>query len=329
MGLLRKSRNTSSSPTRAARWFFATDVHGSDRCYRKFLAAARVYEADVLLLGGDVAGKGIVPIVQRSDGRLTCTFQGETTAVYRDDVEALKESIAFNGLYPYDCSQAEAEELHDWDKRAAVFDELIAAQLRSWMELTQERLPDDVQCIITPGNDDPLVVDEVLESSERISCPERILELVGPVRLASLGNTNRTPWATDREYDEDVLRGQIDQMLADTDSGDQPLVFNFHVPPYDSGLDTAAQLDETLRPVLNGGSIVEIPVGSTAVRAAIERYEPVVALHGHIHESAGETRIGGSRCFNPGSDYSSGVLRGIIVDFDENGQYLEHLFTSG
>jgi uncharacterized protein len=328
MGFRRRTRGT-ASPTRAARWFFATDVHGSDRCYRKFLAAARVYEADVLLLGGDVAGKGIVPLVERPDGRYTCTFHGETMTLSREDADAVRESIAFNGLYPYDCSQAEADDLHDWDRRAAVFDALISDQLRAWMTLTEERLGDDVRCIITPGNDDPAVVDVVLETARRVSCPERRLELVGPVRLASLGNTNRTPWATDREYDEDELQTQIDEMLTDVGSRDEPVVFNFHVPPYDTGLDTAAELDETLRPVVRGGNIVEIPVGSTAVYSAIERYRPVVALHGHIHESAGEARVGETRCFNPGSEYSSGVLRGVIVDFDESGQYLEHLFTSG
>ena len=54
-------RKDASARRRALRIFFATDVHGSERCFRKFLAAATVYEAEVLLLGGDVAGKGLVP----------------------------------------------------------------------------------------------------------------------------------------------------------------------------------------------------------------------------------------------------------------------------
>jgi hypothetical protein len=54
---------------RALRIYFATDVHGSEVCFRKFLAAAKVYEADVIILGGDFAGKAIVPVLTQ-DGTL-------------------------------------------------------------------------------------------------------------------------------------------------------------------------------------------------------------------------------------------------------------------
>ena len=57
-------------------------------------------------------------------------------------------------------------------------------------------------------------------------------------------------------------------------------------------------------------------VGSTAVRAAIERYQPMLGLHGHVHESPGTEKLGGTLCINPGSDYGDGVLRGAIVDLE-------------
>jgi Icc-related predicted phosphoesterase len=313
---------------RTQRWFFATDVHGSDRCYRKFLAAARVYEADVLLLGGDVAGKGIVPIV-RQDGLFTCTFQGDGVSLSEEALSELTDRIRFNGLYPYVCDEAEKEALHDEAHRDAVFGDLIAEQLKEWVALTEGRLDEGVRCIITPGNDDPGVVDEVLMSAKRIECPERKVVEVGPAQLASLGNTNRTPWATDREYGEEELAAQIDAMLEGLEPTRGACVFNFHCPPYDSGLDTAAKLDESLRPVVRGGNVVEMPVGSTAVRESIVRYQPAVALHGHIHEARGIVRIGKSQCLNPGSDYSSGVLKGALVDLDADGQYMTHMFTTG
>ncbi len=310
------------------RWFFATDVHGSDRCYRKFLAAARVYEADVLLLGGDVAGKGIVPIIRETNERYRVTFQGVEETVSVSNVDAVIERIAFNGLYPYECTADEAAHLHDPVRREQVIEKLIEAQLRHWIELTEHRLDDRVRCLITPGNDDPQIVDSVLLTADRVECPERQLADIYGVALASLGNTNPTPWHTEREYSEDELREQIDAMLSDLDER-QPLIFNFHCPPFGSGLDLAPQLDDTLRPVIRHGGVRDIPVGSTAVREAIEHYKPSIGLHGHIHESQGASRIGRTRCYNPGSDYASGVLKGLIVDLDAQGTLIDHLFTSG
>jgi Icc-related predicted phosphoesterase len=65
------------------------------------------------------------------------------------------------------------------------------------------------------------------------------------------------------------------------------------------------------------------------VRDAIKQYEPVVGLHGHIHESRGAQRIGSTMCLNPGSDYSADLLRGAIVDFDADGRYIDFLLTAG
>ena len=95
-------------------------------------------------------------------------------------------------------------------------------------------------------------------------------------------------------------------------------IFNLHCPPYDSTLDQAPQLDETLRPTVTMGDLLKIPVGSTAVRAAIERYQPLVGLHGHIHESPGHIKIGRTMCVNPGSEYQSGILRGYIIDLEKD-----------
>lgn len=317
-----------SKRKREARWFFATDIHGSDRCYRKFLAAAKVYDADVLVLGGDVAGKGIVPLV-RNDGVYDVTFQGRSESVQEEALAEACERIRFNGLYPYVCDADEADALHDPSTRARLFDELIAGQIEDWARLTAERLPSTVRCIVTPGNDDPEVVDRELAAADRIECPERAVLEVGPVSLASLGNTNHTPWHTEREFDESALAAQIDAMLDGHARGDQTFVFNFHCPPYDSQLDLAPELDSELRPVVRRGHNATVPVGSTAVRDAIERYSPEVGLHGHIHESKGRVRIGRSQCFNPGSEYASGVLKGIIVDFDPGGECLNYLFTAG
>ena len=106
-------------------------------------------------------------------------------------------------------------------------------------------------------------------------------------------------------------------------------VVNFHCPPYGSGLDVAPELDETLRPVIRGGRPSVIAVGSKAVREAIKRYQPVLGLHGHIHESRAAQRIGETLCLNPGSDYTADLLRGVVVDIAQDGSYLDFLFTAG
>jgi hypothetical protein len=185
-----------------------------------------------------------------------------------------------------------------------------------------------VRCIITPGNDDPRAIDPVLKAAPRIESPEAELCELGPVLMASCGDVTPTPWNTEREYPEEELGRRLEAILAPAPPGAK-VVVNFHCPPYGSGLDFAAELDETLRPVIRGGRPSIIPVGSKAVREVIKKHQPVVGLHGHIHESKAAQKIGSSMCLNPGSDYSADVLRGAIVDFAIDGSYIDFLFTTG
>ena len=313
---------------RALRIFFATDVHGSDVCFRKFLAAAKVYEADVLLLGGDFAGKGLVPVLRDGDD-LRTEIDGKQVSVPADGWDQLTADINRRGFY---AAQMEPDELAELQQDGAALDRKfrseIAAQAERWCRLAAERLDPAVRCIITPGNDDPLAIDPVLRSAPRIECPERELCEIGPILLASCGDVTPTPWNTEREFSEDELGRRLSAILDQAPAGAK-IVANFHNPPYGSGLDFAAALDETLLPVIRGGRPSIIPVGSKAVREVIKKYQPVVGLHGHIHESKAAQRIGKTMCFNPGSEYSSDVLRGVIVDFDAVGDHLDFLFTSG
>jgi uncharacterized protein len=329
MGLKKRLGFSGKQAGLAFRVFFATDVHGSDRCFRKFLAAASVYEANALILGGDVAGKAMVPIVPKAAATYSYSFHGARQTVSAGELEEVERRMKFNGFYPRITESAEVQRMaEEPDYVAQLFEEAIVAQLSGWCELAAERLRDDVRCIITPGNDDPRIIDGVLARAARVECPELATVELGPVWLASLGNTNRTPWDTEREFDESELARQITTMVEPC-AARGPLVFNFHCPPYRSGLDTVVQLDSDFRPVLDHGNPVEIPAGSTAVREAIERYQPVAGLHGHIHESAGAAQIGSTWCFNPGSEYGSGALKGLILDLEENGDIRSHLFTHG
>lgn len=317
-----------SSRKRALRIYFATDIHGSERCFRKFLAAAKSYEADALILGGDIAGKGLVPI-REHNGSLTATVRGDSVTVARDDVETLRAEINRLGFYSLIADEAEVDRIEaDSAYREAVFRREIVEQVRRWCELAEERLPGMVRCIITPGNDDPREVDAVLKQAPRIDSPEGELYELGPVLLASCGDVTPTPWNTEREYSEDDLFERLGRILDSAPKGSRVAV-NFHNPPFSSGLDFAAELDKDLLPVLRGGRPSIIPVGSKAVRDTIKKYRPVVGLHGHIHESRAAQKIGPTLCLNPGSDYSADVLRGVIVDLAEDGSCIDFLFTTG
>jgi Icc-related predicted phosphoesterase len=316
------------SRKRALRIFFATDIHGSERGFRKFLAGAQAYEAGALILGGDIAGKGLVPI-RMTNGTLTAKVRGESVSVSKEDEERLRAEINRLGFYSVIADDEEVERLETDSKHLdRAFRREIVAQIQAWCGLAQERLAPAVRCIITPGNDDPLEIDAVLRSAPRIECPEGELCDLGPVLLASCGDVTPTPWNTEREFSEAELAQRLAKMLDAVPQGREVIV-NFHNPPYSSGLDFAAELDKTLTPVLRGGRPSIIPVGSKAVREAIKKYQPVVGLHGHIHESRGAQKIGRTMCLNPGSDYSADLLRGAVVDIAEDGSFLDFLFTAG
>jgi Icc-related predicted phosphoesterase len=321
-------RKPKGRQSRALRIFFATDVHGSDRCFRKFANAAGAYDADVLILGGDIAGKGLVPVRREADS-LVAEVRGERVSVPVAEGDQLYSEINMLGFYPVEMDDAEVDRIgRDKPYLEGLFRREITAQIEGWCALLGERLEPKVRCIITPGNDDPVEIDAVLEAAERIECPERTLYDLGPAMLASIGDVTPTPWDTEREYPEDELGERIAAMMDQVPDGRRTIA-NFHNPPYASGLDTAPELDKNLKPVLHGGRPSFIPVGSKAVRDAIKRYQPTVGLHGHIHESRGAQKIGQTLCLNPGSEYSADVLRGAIVDIAADGSCLDFLLTAG
>jgi uncharacterized protein len=323
-----RSRRQRERKTRALRIFFATDLHGSDVCFRKFLAAAKVYEADVVILGGDFAGKGLVPVLSEN-GSLSAQLGSERVTVPKSEWDRLAADVSRAGFYPV---RMDADQLAVLNTDPAALDQLfhaeIAARVQQWCDLAAERLEPHVRCIITPGNDDPVDTDAVLAAHPRVECPELVLCDLGPVTMASLGVVPTTPWNTERECTEDELGKQISEMMDQVPEG-RSCILNLHCPPYASGLDDAPELDATLKPVIRGGRPSIVPVGSHAVREAIKHYQPVVALHGHIHESRGAQKIGRTLCVNPGSDYSSGVLRGAVVEIAEDGSCLDFLLTTG
>jgi uncharacterized protein len=300
------------------RMFFCTDLHGSEICFRKFLSAGRVYEAGVVLMGGDCTGKMVIPVIENGTGVYRCSWaNGDVEAREGGELEELERQIKNNGLYPVRMTDEETAALQaDPARLAALFKEVMVRTLREWMQLAKERLGDSgLRVIVTPGNDDEFEVDDVLVESPFIEAAEgRITRIDAEHEMLSLGWSNETPWDTPRECSEEVLGGKI-EALAEQIEDMERAIFNIHVPPFGTGLDDAPELqDATTRK--RGGTI--IPVGSTAVRDAILKYQPMLSLHGHIHESRGIQKLGRTVSINPGSTYSDWTLQGVIVDLEDN-----------
>jgi uncharacterized protein len=309
------------------RLFYAGDVHGSRVCWKKFVNAAAHYPADALVMGGDLTGKALVPIVRAGDGSYRARVIGEQReARTAEELDQLQQAISTNGMYPLIVDEDEAQRLaENSDHRAEAFEAALLDELRLWVKLADERLAGTgARAYVIPGNDDPWSIDEVLAGGTSVvACDERI-EVVGSHEMVSLGYSNRTPWETPRELDEEEIYARL-RRLVDQLEKPERAIFNIHVPPWESALDTAFEVDEELRYVTKGGRPHEVPTGSPAVRQIIEEAQPVLSLHGHIHESKGVAKIGRTVAVNPGSDYGSGHLDGCLIHLGDErvvGQYL-------
>ena len=297
------------------RLYYAGDVHGSEKCWRKFLGAARFYEVDTLIMGGDITGKLMVPVVARGDGRHEATVLGRLQTVADDGLEELEKRIRFNGFYPHRCDRAESDRLSaDREYRDRVFTDLMVAEVRRWIELAEERLAGTgIGCFVMPGNDDEFAIDGALESATVVNPDNRVVRVDAETQMLSCSWTNPTPWNSPREEPEDELLERLHRVAADLEPG-LVTIFNLHCPPHGTQLDRAPELTPDLKVVLDGGEPRIVPVGSKAVRALIEEIQPMLSLHGHIHESKAIARIGKTTCVNPGSAYSEGVIDGAVVE---------------
>jgi Icc-related predicted phosphoesterase len=312
------------------RLFYATDVHGSERCFRKFLNAGAFYEADAVLLGGDITGKAIVPLVA-SNGRYRGHYLGEPFDVAEgEEADELEKRIANTGYYGWRCTPEENAACEgDAAAQRELFTRLIVERVAGWATLAAERLGSQgIPCYVNAGNDDPPDIDAVLESAEWVQFLEgRVVDLPDGTQVASCGYANMTPWACPRDVAEEELAERLEAVIAQLDDPGLA-VFNFHCPPYDTGIDAGPKLREDFRVTAGAGGIEMTPVGSKACREAIVRHQPMLGLHGHLHESRGTFELGRTLCINPGSEYTEGVLRGALIEL-EGGKVKTHQFTAG
>jgi len=310
--------------------YFASDVHGSDKCFRKFLNAGPVYRADVLVLGGDLAGKAIQAVTRAPGGRYTLDFRGVHYDLEDgDELRGVEQLISDHGYYPYRAEPGELETLEAEGRLDGLFLTLIQERLTRWLALAHDRLaPLNLPVYWMLGNDDPEELAALLDRAPWGTHAEGRHLVVGDGHeMVSWGYSNITPWHTHREQTEDQLRQSLAAVTAPLEDPHRAIL-NLHAPPYDSGLDEAPVLDAALQVQSSAGQPRMAPVGSHAVRETLERVQPLLGLHGHIHESAGFRRIGRTVAINPGSDYGTGTLNGVLVTLEPD-KVKAHQFVRG
>jgi len=312
------------------RLFYATDVHGSEKAYLKFLNAANFYKAQVLVLGGDITGKVIVPLIKGSSG-YSAKFRGvDREAKDESQAQELEKEIRLSGYYPYRTDPDEMRQLQTDEVRVhSIFVQLMLETLQRWVQLAGERLRSSgVKMYMTGGNDDIPEIKAIIRGSDYLIDPEeRVVEIDSKHEMISLGWSNPTPWNTPRECSEEEIWRKVESMASQVKNM-RNCLFNLHVPPIDSIISECQKLDKDLKPVFVGGEPEMTSGGSLSVRKAIEEHQPLLGLHGHIHEARGTVKLGRTLCVNPGSESSEGILRGVIVNI-ENDFVKSYLMTQG
>jgi Icc-related predicted phosphoesterase len=322
-------RRSPGEDAATTRIFFTTDIHGSERCFRKFVNAGKFYDASALILGGDITGKSLVPIERTARG-WSCTFNEHVyTDIGEAEREELEKSIRDHGAYPVVGERDELLRLEDEEHRDRVFVDAVVKSITGWVQIAEERLAGTgIRCFVTPGNDDFWEIDAPLQASETVEFVEgRYVRLNDSHEMITTGYSNPTPWETPRELDEDGLLARLEGMFAEV-TDPENLVLVAHPPPYGSRLDQAPAIDSEFRVQLEAGAPRMAPVGSTAVRSFIEARQPLLGLHGHVHESQGAELIGRTLCLNPGSDYADGTLLGSLITIAP-GRVVSHQFVAG
>lgn len=315
---------------RRLRILFVTDLHGSELTFRKLLSSLKVWSPDVFIAGGDVAGKGLLPVLDSGNGTVRVRWMGEERDVARDQYQEIATNAAQLGFYPYLADAAELETLRaDPAASESIFEGLMQERWRNWLERLDRRCAElTVPAFVIAGNDDPWSLDDASrEPREWVQAADGlVLPLAEDWTLMSCGLANQTPWQCPRDVSEEDLAAHLESLAEQIDDFSN-VIANIHVPPYKSSLDIAPQLDTSVFPprAIAGATA---PVGSHAVADFIEQRAPLLSLHGHIHESPGAVRLGRTWAINPGSEYAEGILRGVLVTVERD-RVVGHQFVTG
>lgn len=312
-------------------WFF-TDIHGSNACFKKFLNLIQnENKPNVLIIGGDLTGKQVVPLVESSNKTFIIPMGGKEIKKRENEKDTLFKELSDSGYYPYECTLLEYKKFrYDYSIQKSIFNKLVRTRLEEWMKLADNKIPSSEHCkvIINAGNDDPFFVDEILDKCQKIIRPEsKVVELPANLKLLSTGYSNKTPWDCPRDISEDELKIKIITMTNQIEPDDK-VIFNFHCPPYQTSLDLAYKINiVTKQKEASLGKQPTMHVGSKVIRDAIEYWQPLVSLHGHVHEVSASEILGTTICYNPGTDYKNGKLQGVFLQINQEGKLEFNILT--
>ena len=221
------------------RIYFVSDLHGSSVCFRKFINAAKIYDANVLILGGDVAGKAIQSIVRAPGGRWRCRFVGtDYDVVEGPELVALEKLISDHGYYPYRADPGELEAMEANGGLDDLFLRLMRERLTEWLDLADARLrPLGIPLYFMLGNDDPEALGALLDSAPWGTHDEgKVVWLDDEHEMISCGYSNVTPWHTYREQDEAISGPSIDAMVPASSTRSGPCSTCTHHPSAPSSM---------------------------------------------------------------------------------------------
>jgi len=325
MGLFKRRSPEVVQKRDTTRILFTSDIHGSEVVFRKLLNAGKIYKVDAIVIGGDVAGKRLVPCVEVEPGK----FRVAGKTVGREGLKLVLDEIKASGDYYVEVNEKDYKAMTEDDKLVQkTFMEQMIKRLREWVALAEEKYSGTgIPIYANLGNDDPEYLFQVFREGDVLSSVEGTVVSMGGSEMISLGYVNPTPWRTPRELPEEELYSRLKAYMSKVEEPSK-VILNLHAPPYGTKLDSAPLLDKDLKPVVKGGDLVMSHVGSRSVRRVLEEFQPLLGLHGHIHESRGFDKIGRSLILNPGSSYSQGVLQAVYVILERD-KVKTHQFISG
>lgn len=273
---------------------FVTDIHGSTIVFKKTLNLAKTISPDYLVFGGDLVGKGVVPLYKEGDRY----YYTDGSSFGQEDVEQIQK----NGYYIYLLdNKKELENLTRADIER-IFVKNVEDQISAWFELIKQRIP-NTNIIWNFGNDDPIFLEEVFKKHETEVRGVVELDNSGsPLLIINCSYTNETPYESFRIVPNYLLYNKAEEKIKKALERSQNLIFNFHASPYNTKIDIAFIKGKWEH------------VGSRSVRELIEKYKPLLGLHGHIHESSDKDKIGNTIVVNPGSVYQEDFVKYAIIN---------------
>lgn len=311
--------------------FFASDLHGSNVCFKKFVNGAKFYGADVLVLGGDLTGKAVIPIAEQQDGSYLAFQHGESVSINgKSDLDDFVKRQGNMGFYPAVISEAEYQRLRsDPAAQEELFKRLVLERVREWADFAEEKLKGtDIPFVAVPGNDDFWEIDEILTKATHVDFNEmRVCDFKGGYQMLFCGGSTPTPWDTEREYSEAQYVERFAELLPQVRDMSR-CIFNVHVPPHGTALDACPKLDDNMQVVYEMGLPAQIHAGCETLNDIIKEHQPLLGLHGHIHEGRAKINIGETVCINPGSVYPEGILQGAMIIL-EDGKIAQTNLTQG